>query len=272
MTSQRFAPWPTGVVKVVADVLGATETGLSGSEIAQLLSAAGVQDIYPSGSKKDRLREALLARQAADRASNCIIRFITEAMSPVRYTAVPTRFTRLKDALNEALVHVGLRVIDTGQIARGPAASTLSEAAKHANALHTELQRCGTHQHVLTYCTEEILAKNAFHASLEATKSVADRLRKMTGQSLDGGRLVDAVLTAGQNGTPRVMINSMDSPSEVDEQKGFANIVRGLFSMFRNPVAHDPRINRTVSDDDLLEVLTTVSMIHRRLDTAAVTP
>lgn len=125
---------------------------------------------------------------------------------------------------------------------------------------------------MLDYCTEEILEKNAFHASLEATKSVADRLRRMTGQHLDGTRLVDAVLTAGQSGTPSVAINAHSAPSEIDEQKGFANIVRGLFSMFRNPVAHDPRVTRKVSDDDLLEVLTTVPMIHRRLDIATVTP
>ena len=149
---------------------------------------------------------------------------------------------------------------------------TLSEAAKHASALRTELRRRSTHLEVLAYCTEEILSKNAFHASLEATKSIADRLRKMSGNSLDGGRLVDAVLAAGQSGVPRIMINTMGTPSEIDEQKGFANIVRGLFSMFRNPVAHDPRVSRTVSDDDLLELLTVVSMVHRRLDTATITP
>jgi uncharacterized protein (TIGR02391 family) len=68
------------------------------------------------------------------------------------------------------------------------------------------------------------------------------------------------------------MINTMGTQSELDEQKGFANIVRGLFSMFRNPVAHDPRVSRPVSDEDLLEVLTTVSMIHRRLDRASIHP
>jgi hypothetical protein len=42
--------------------------------------------------------------------------------------------------------------------------------------------------------------------------------------------------------------------------------------MFRNPVAHDPRLRRTVSDDELLELLTTLSMIHRRLDAATLHP
>lgn len=42
--------------------------------------------------------------------------------------------------------------------------------------------------------------------------------------------------------------------------------------MFRNPTAHDPRISRAVSDDELLELLTMVSMVHRRLDAATINP
>jgi hypothetical protein len=41
--------------------------------------------------------------------------------------------------------------------------------------------------------------------------------------------------------------------------------------MYRTPVAHHPRLTRTVTDDELLECLTTLSMVHRRLDQARVT-
>ena len=36
--------------------------------------------------------------------------------------------------------------------------------------------------------------------------------------------------------------------------------------MFRNPIAHDPQTNRSVTDEELLELLMVLSMIHRRLD------
>ncbi|MEV5485666.1 TIGR02391 family protein [Streptomyces sioyaensis] len=39
----------------------------------------------------------------------------------------------------------------------------------------------------------------------------------------------------------------------------------------RNPTAHEPRLHRTVTDEELLELLTTLSMVHRRLDGAHVT-
>jgi hypothetical protein len=42
--------------------------------------------------------------------------------------------------------------------------------------------------------------------------------------------------------------------------------------MFRNLVAHDPRISRSITDAELLELLMIVSMVHRRLDAAVVLP
>ncbi|MFF7535289.1 TIGR02391 family protein [Streptomyces bobili] len=57
----------------------------------------------------------------------------------------------------------------------------------------------------------------------------------------------------------------------MDEHKGLANLVKGLFSMYRNPAAREPRLHRTVTNEELLELLTTLSLVHRRLDSAHVT-
>ncbi|MFD5650583.1 TIGR02391 family protein [Streptomyces sp. NPDC127039] len=76
----------------------------------------------------------------------------------------------------------------------------------------------------------------------------------------------------GSTGTPRVAINTGITKTEEDEQKGFAALIKGLGSMYRNPTAPDPRLHRPVTDDELLELLTTPSMVHRRLDHARVNP
>lgn len=269
--STKHPLWSPATVTAVADVLAATDDGLTGREIDHLLALTGVADAEGS-NKRERLARALLVRQARDGASNCVIRFIIEAMAPVRYAQRPEVFSRRRDDLNEVLVHVGLRVNEEGKVARGPAASTLDQAARHANSLRAELRRRGTHPQVLAYCTREILAKNAFHASLEAAKSVFDRLRQLTGEQLDGSQLVDAVLMPGATGTPRVAVNIGTTPTETGEQKGFAMLIKGLGSMYRNPTAHDPRRSRPVSDEELLELLTALSMVHRRLDHARVQP
>ena len=117
-----------------------------------------------------------------------------------------------------------------------------------------------------------MLERNPFHAALEAAKSIPDRLRRITGLSADGAALIDAALALGQAVDQLVRINSLATETEREEQKGFANLCKGLLGMFRNPVAHDPRIKRTVTDDELLELLMVVSMVHRRLDGATLRP
>lgn len=269
---QRHALWDDQVVEGVADVLGDTATGLTGTQIGQLLVELNLPDPGDGITKRVRLRHALLTGQQRDQASNCVIAFIARAMAPVRYRNEPGLRTLRQDALDEVLVYEGLRVNDEGKVQWGQKASTLSEAARHANNLRAELRRRGTHPDVLRYCTAELLTKNTFHAMLEATKSVFDKLRDRTGLHGDGAPLVDAALALGRSGTPRLAINSLATQTEKDEQTGLVNLIKGLSGMFRNPVAHDPRLHRTVTDDELLELLTTLSMIHRRLDAARSQP
>lgn len=267
-------PWNAELVGRVADVLGHTDagpdgTGLTGTQIGQLLASKEIPDVAPDLTKRYRLREALLRKQATDQASNCVSAFIAAAMAPVRFTDDQPGFTRRQDALNEVLIFAGLRVGDDGKLHPSAAsATTLSQAAEHASSLRSELRRRGTHQQVLQYCTVELLQKNAFHASLEATKGLAQRLRDMTGHRGDGSKVADAVLALGKTGRPILAINGLRTETERDEQTGFLNVVKGLFGLYRNPVAHDPRARRVVSDDELLELMTTLSMLHRRLDSA----
>jgi uncharacterized protein (TIGR02391 family) len=56
--------------------------------------------------------------------------------------------------------------------------------------------------------------------------------------------------------------------SERAQQHGFANIVKGVFGMFRNPPAHAPKIACAVNREDAEEAFTLLSMIHKRIDAA----
>jgi uncharacterized protein (TIGR02391 family) len=67
---------------------------------------------------------------------------------------------------------------------------------------------------------------------------------------------------------PLLAINPRLTASERSEQSGFANLVRGTFGMFRNPTAHEARIHWAMTKDDAEDLLTIVSLIHRRLDKA----
>lgn len=44
--------------------------------------------------------------------------------------------------------------------------------------------------------------------------------------------------------------------------------MKGMFSTFRNPAAHAPKVAWATSRSDALDILTLESMLHRRLDKA----
>jgi uncharacterized protein (TIGR02391 family) len=264
--------WEVSILSRVAQVLADTTDGLTGRQIADLLIRLGMEDPFPQATKWRRLEEAFVRRQNRDGNPKRIITFITHVMSPANYRDAPELFTLRQDRLDGVLTFVGLRVNDQGRVAKGAHSTTLDEASRNATSLREELRRRGTHGEVLRYCTVELLKKNNFHASLEATKSVFERLRQLAGVTGDGAPLVDTVLSLGKTGMPTVAINGLKSQTDRDEQTGFANLVKGLAGMFRNPVAHDPRALRAVTDTQLLELITALSMVHRRLDSATVRP
>lgn len=69
---------------------------------------------------------------------------------------------------------------------------------------------------------------------------------------------------------PRLRINKGLTKTERDKQLGIANLMKGLSSAFRNPVAHVPCLTWAMAEQGALDVLATLSLIHRRLDRAEV--
>lgn len=264
--------WTKAIYQEIAAVLGDTNNGLKGSDIGKLLHQLKMADPQPKASKQDRLTAAFVERHNLDSGdAKRIVTFITHAMEPVLYRDRLDLFALRQDRLNERLAFVGLHVNDEGKMQKGAVARTLDEASRIATSIRDELARRKTHPEVLRYCSVEVLKKAHFHACLEATKSVFDRLRTMTGANGDGAALVDATLSLGKSGVPVLAINSLSTQTEMDEQTGLANLVKGMSGLFRNPTAHDPRLSRAVTDDELLEALNVVSMVHRRLDAARMT-
>ncbi len=256
-------------LQAIADALGDTDDGLTGSEIAHLLATCAIPDVDPTMTKRHRLYNAFAGDQNQRKNRTHILGFIRNAMKPERFARFPQRFEPMRTNLNKALAFAGLAVDATGTIAVVEQARTLSEAQCRARELRADLTTRGVHPDVLRFCREELLADNYFHAVMEAVKSVADKIRARTGLTDDGAALVDRALTGDP---PMLAINPMKTESEKSEQKGFANLLRGTFGMFRNTTAHEARINWPMTKEDAEDLFSLVSLIHRRLDEANMPP
>jgi uncharacterized protein (TIGR02391 family) len=224
-----------------------------------------ITDRDPALTKRHRIHNALADDQNRRGNRTGVLAFMRHALKPERYLARPERYEPLRANVNRALAFVGLAFDTAGILDTFDAVSTLSEAQQRADELRVDLTRRGVHPEVLEFCRAELLADNYFHAVLEATKSVAEKLRRRTGLTDDGSALVDRAL-AGH--PPLLAINPLITESHWSEQKGFANLVRGTFGMFRNVVAHEARILWAMQREDAEDLLSLTSLIHRRLDAA----
>lgn len=255
-------------LEAIAGALGDTSQGLTGPEIQHLIASSKMNDPGP-GTKRVRIYNAFVESQNTKQNRTHVLEFIRLAMRPARYSRDPERYEPMRALLNQALAFAGMVVDQAGNLTSAEAAQTLPEAQRRARDLRADLEGRGVHPDVLKFCRAELLADNYFHAVQEAVKSVADKMRTRTGLTDDGAPLVGRVLAGDP---PLLAINPRSTASERSEQSGFANLVRGTFGMFRNPTAHEARIHWSMSKEDAEDLLTIVSLIHRRLDKAHMPP
>ncbi|AMO89082.1 hypothetical protein WM42_1352 [Corynebacterium simulans] len=81
---------------------------------------------------------------------------------------------------------------------------------------------------------------------------------------LDARKLAQSVF-GGDN--PRLKINQLNSSTDRNEQTGTQLLAEG-FSAFRTPAALEIQLKWHISEQDALDIMGLVSLIHRRVDNA----
>lgn len=254
-------------LQAICDIIAHTTEGLSGSKINDALRSSRIE--IPSNvvnpNKRTFLLHVLSAKQESDKCSNNVIAFIRYVMSPTLYINDHESFEKKRTQLNQILLFEGLTINQAGDIQVTSKATTISEAKRRTNQLTQKLKGQAVHVDVLKYCNEELLQENYFHAILEATKSLADKIRQRSGLSLDGAPLVDAAFGLS-NGTPVLALNELMDENQKNQQKGLMSMIKGAFSMYRNPHAHAPRIKWAVYENDAVDALVLISLLHKFVD------
>ena len=264
----RIPPFDSATLEAIAKVVADTDRGLTGTQIGHTLRQCNIPDVEPTATKWRRLFNALAMFQNEHEVGNHVVTFIMEALSPAAFTNEPERFEERRLALNAVLSFHGMELGNDGKVRRTSKATNLDDALARSNRLKEELRRRHVHAEVIRFCDAEIIANNYFHAVFEAMKSITSRVRQLSGLTTDGVALVDAAFGFGQSGMPAVAINALQTETETGEQRGFASLLKGLYGTIRNPLGHEAKIEWEMSEQDALDILTTVSLIHRKLDRA----
>jgi uncharacterized protein (TIGR02391 family) len=263
----RITPFPAERLEAISKVLADTTEGLTGSEIDHLLRNCQIPNPSPDMTKWKRLHNAFVEFQNEHQVGNHVVVFIKRAMDPARYVGQPNVFRSRRDKLNSVLAFCGMMLGEDGQVRTADAAHTIDQALERANRLHAALIQRTVHEDVLKFCKAELLQDNYFHAVFEAMKSITAKVRSLSGLTSDGCDLAHDAF--GQKfGDPLLAINPFQTETQKGEQYGFMNLLKGLYGTIRNPLAHDPKIEWDMTEQDALDILTTISLVHRKLDQA----
>jgi uncharacterized protein (TIGR02391 family) len=238
---------------------------LTHRQINEQLQNSGIIDVGEGTNKPDRIYHSLKARQKQDGCANNVLNFVLKIIDPKRYND-EAKFETHRTKVNEKLLYEGLEIDKAGQAKVVDKAKTISEAKRRSLKIKEKVHGIGIHPEILPYCESEWLKENYFHAILEITKSVAQKLRDKSGYVTDGAELVDDCFALGKEKKPMLAFNTLQSESDESEHKGFSNFVKGFFSMYRNPKAHDPKILEDTQLTEMTEVLVVATIIQNKLD------
>ena len=237
----------------------------SGSDISRVLDHVGIRDDSGESTKWRRLYRIFLGVQRRDRCSDAILAFIQSFLTLGRFANQTDEFEAHRSKLNMILALSGIEYGADGKFGKCPAATTHAEAERRVKAIEAKFRGRRIHPAVLKSCKAELMEGNSFHAVLEATKGLAQRIREKSGVDGDGATLVDRVFSTKP---PVLAFNELRTETEKNEHKGFASLLKGCFEAFRNPRAHQLRI-LWKDDDDTVDYFTLFSFLHRKLDACA---
>ena len=260
-------------LEAICGIIGDT---LTKSKLSKLLGQCGVEigddgsrrypDKYIIGlNKKDWLFKCLANELNKSKSFDKVFSFFQAALNPALYTQMDDRakYHHLFEETNKILHFAGLSIDQSGKMIEVAQAQSLQEVDRRVNHLRKALYDRSIHPEVQKYCIKDYLRKDYYDAVFEAAKGLAERVRRITGLTTDGGTLFQ---TAFSKKDPYLFFNSMQTDNELSEFIGLKELLEAVFHLIRNPVAHTPKINWKSDETKALDVLTIISFAHKYLD------
>jgi uncharacterized protein (TIGR02391 family) len=263
MAKKIFNVIDGGTLEGLAKILADTEQGLTGTELSKFIPEAGLIDVDPTNTKWKRLYNSFVDYQHRNHNSNFVLKFINLSLKPSRFIGQNEKFETIRAELNKRLSFIGLTLNEKGIFNNVITAKTITEAEQRVNRFKSKLENRNIHSKIYEYCNSELITENYFHSVFEAVKSIAEEIRKKTNLTIDGAELVEKAFSISN---PLIKINTLQTETEQSEQKGFSNLIKGVFGMFRNTTAHSPKIVWKMTEDEALDIMTTISLIHKKMN------
>lgn len=117
-----------------------------------------------------------------------------------------------------------------------------------------------TEERLWDYIKRNYIAENYTNAILDSIQYLGDLIRDKSGLEGDGNSLI-GIAFGGEN--PKVKLNQLQTESEKNFQKGIEQILRGIYSAYRNPRSHSKHED---TEQDANEIIYFINHLVKILD------
>lgn len=220
---------------------------------------------FPNSTKWKRIYESVIHECKLTGKAKALFQTIQYVMSPENFLDDSNSWENNKFQINKALIFYGFALNDSGKVQPIEAPKTFRDAQNLLTTLNDKLSKLDIHPEVIKFCKIELMTDNYFHAVLEASKGVLDRIRTVSGITEDGNRLIDIVFNE-KNPCLIISNNKLESETEKSRYRGFKSLLKTIVYLYRNPNAHDPKLYDVTNETDVITAFTLMSLAHKILD------
>lgn len=186
------------------------------------------------------------------------------SLNPRSLSIVDELFTSLDMAINTVdkaireIEAIPIESIDWRDI------SIAQQPKKHVKETISPLEPMQLHPEIIKVSKSLFESGHYPQAILEAFKTVNNRVKQITGLSLDGKALMSKAFSEEK---PLIALNELTTQSERDEQEGFKFLFMGAMVGIRNPLAHED-FSSFIEPHRALEYLGFASLLMGKIEVA----
>lgn len=253
-------------VESICDIIADTDNGLTGSDLKHLLDVCGVPyDPRIAPNKRQWFFNCLAGKFNQEHSLLLFKRIIENAVNPARFTNLDKReqYSFLVNGINKVLLLEGYKIDSAGEIVKTVQAKNLNEVDRRVNEREAKFQKQNFHPSVVHLAKKEYISGQYFEAVFEASKGLSKRVREMTGLTGDGANLFEKAFSTKN---PYLVLNRLETETERNEHNGLRTLLNAIFLMFRNPQAHNLKLDWPVNEVKALDALSLISFAFKGLD------
>lgn len=253
-------------IESLCNVIADTNYGLTGGELKHLLDLCKVSyepKIMPN--KRKWLFNSIAIKFNKEQSLVLFKQLIENALNPALFISLDKRdqYKYLIDGVNKVLILEGYEINSSGKIVAAVKAKNLDEVDLRINEREAKFLKQKFHPTVTRLAKKEYENGQYFEAVFEASKGLSKKVKELTGLTGDGASLFEKAFSTKN---PYLVLNRLETETERNEHNGLRTLLNAIFLMFRNPQAHNLKLDWPVNEEKALDALSLISFAFKGLD------